>query len=516
MYAEISSKGKPMKRTIPIALLICLWAMTCAVGAEPRKWTDKSGTFSVEAEFLGLADGSVTLKRADGRTVRIPFNQLSAADQQEAQKLAQPTGAENNPFTVTDEKPASPPEVGTATDDKNTRTVIVEGVGTTPEDALKDAFRTAVRQVVGEVVDAETLAKNDELVKDQVLTYSDAFVPKHKKIAEKRDGGLYCITIQATVERRSLIQKLTTAKIVVKAVDGQSVFGNVVSQLDAEKSADALVRKALEGFPGNCIEIKVLGEPRVLNKDDEKATLQVTIQCQANREAYQAFATRLERTLAAVAPDKGEFSCSYKSTLTRGGESAFVPTQQFDFLSLMPKAGSHHKRGDFKTDTRLSNGKFIIALVTRTSPNGDRLSFSYFVAGEEFRLPFLDAAAKQGKCKLSLLDVQKRSLATDSFPTIPIKGWNWTLLNPFGGNEFQGYMFSLETIREKRYRPDFYPIRWVLIAPVFFCNAPVCTGHQPSHIMQRNMTLSLSEIKQMREVRAELLFENEPIYTFKR
>ena len=60
-------------------------------------------------------------------------------------------------------------------------------MGTTKEEALKDAFRAAVRQVVGEVVDGETLVKNEELVKDQVLTYSDGFIPGHKITSEKRD-----------------------------------------------------------------------------------------------------------------------------------------------------------------------------------------------------------------------------------------------------------------------------------------------------------------------------------------
>ena len=54
--------------------------------------------------------------------------------------------------------------------------VVAEGVGTTADEAIKDAFRNAVRQVVGAVVDAETLVKNDELIDDKVLTYSDGFI----------------------------------------------------------------------------------------------------------------------------------------------------------------------------------------------------------------------------------------------------------------------------------------------------------------------------------------------------
>src|SRR5262249_37665837 len=42
------------------------------------------------------------------------------------------------------------------------QTVVVEGSGATREKALQDAFRAAVRQVVGALVDAETLVKDDK------------------------------------------------------------------------------------------------------------------------------------------------------------------------------------------------------------------------------------------------------------------------------------------------------------------------------------------------------------------
>ena len=112
-------------------------------------------------------------------------------------------------------------------------------MGTTKEEALKDAFRAAVRQVVGEVVDGETIVKNEELVKDQVLTYSDGFIPEHKVTSEKHDNGLFRIGIQAKVQRRSVIMKLKAANITLKNLDGQSLYGSIVTQIGAEKDAAA-------------------------------------------------------------------------------------------------------------------------------------------------------------------------------------------------------------------------------------------------------------------------------------
>ena len=58
----------------------------------------------------------------------------------------------------------------------NTKEVIAEGVGDSHDNAIKDAFRNAVRQVVGVYVDSETLVKNDKLVDDKILTLSNGFI----------------------------------------------------------------------------------------------------------------------------------------------------------------------------------------------------------------------------------------------------------------------------------------------------------------------------------------------------
>ena len=51
--------------------------------AQARKWTDKSGKYSVDAEFISLTDGQVALKRSDGKTIRLALEDLSKADQEQ-------------------------------------------------------------------------------------------------------------------------------------------------------------------------------------------------------------------------------------------------------------------------------------------------------------------------------------------------------------------------------------------------------------------------------------------------
>ena len=72
--------------------------------------------------------------------------------------------------------------------------------GRTPKEALKDAFRQAVQQVVGVAVDAETQVKNDEVIADKVLTYSDGLITKYEEVSKTERKGLVRIKIKATVE----------------------------------------------------------------------------------------------------------------------------------------------------------------------------------------------------------------------------------------------------------------------------------------------------------------------------
>ena len=61
---------------------------------------------------------------------------------------------------------------------EETITVTVMGLGNSVEAARKSAIQKAVRKALGEFVDAKTIAKNGELIKDEVLTYSDGFISK--------------------------------------------------------------------------------------------------------------------------------------------------------------------------------------------------------------------------------------------------------------------------------------------------------------------------------------------------
>jgi len=63
-------------------MLVLPAAYPSASAAEARRWTSRSGTFSVEADLVNVEGEIVVLKRADGNLIRVPLAQLSLGDVQ--------------------------------------------------------------------------------------------------------------------------------------------------------------------------------------------------------------------------------------------------------------------------------------------------------------------------------------------------------------------------------------------------------------------------------------------------
>jgi len=131
---------------------------------------------------------------------------------------------------------------------QETISVTVTGFGATPEAAEKSALQKAVRKALGELVDAETITNNEEIIKDQVLTYSDGFVDSKKTISgpeKDPDLGLFSVTIEAKVIPKKVTEKLKEAKIAVTEVSGEDLWAQSISKVQGVEDGRALLKKML-------------------------------------------------------------------------------------------------------------------------------------------------------------------------------------------------------------------------------------------------------------------------------
>ena len=113
---------------------------------------------------------------------------------------------------------------------------IGRGVGVNETEALKDAYRDAIERAIGLYVDAETVAKNDEIVKDQILTQSNAYITHYDKVKTTNiSGGLVEVRIVATVKKRALTKKVSAAMPGAK-IDVSSSLGELHAQMTTKEN----------------------------------------------------------------------------------------------------------------------------------------------------------------------------------------------------------------------------------------------------------------------------------------
>lgn len=130
-------------------------------------------------------------------------------------------------------------------------TVTAKGSGTTKIDALKDAYREAVEKAVGQFVDAEQLAKNDEVLTDQVLTQSNAYIEKYDILKESEADGLVKVFIKARVRKTALAKKISGFMLVQTQNLGgamQDLHAKVVSTDKRNEDGAALLQNFMKDF----------------------------------------------------------------------------------------------------------------------------------------------------------------------------------------------------------------------------------------------------------------------------
>ena len=125
---------------------------------------------------------------------------------------------------------------------------IAQGIGNNPDAALKNALHQAVQQVVGTLVNSESLVKNDDLIKEEILTHSNGFVKNYQvlKKIHPLSNGMYSVTIKAEVVEQKLKERLKNINVTqVTLNDMHNVWAQIESQNIRKDSAEKFLIKTL-------------------------------------------------------------------------------------------------------------------------------------------------------------------------------------------------------------------------------------------------------------------------------
>ena len=207
-------------------------------------------------------------------------------------------------------------------------TVTATGLGKTVETAERNALQKAVRKALGEWVDAQTLSEKEDIIKDEVLTYSDGFVESRKVVNgpdKDPDLGLYTLTIEAVVVRSKVLQRLCEGQEETSTLDGANLLAEATTKLEDFDSGLKMLRNILsnEMDPGKVLRLRRISKGQgesffygdkakvrtSVHPDKKGITLNFDLECSFDTKAFhKQIAPRLTNLLDKLCKRKLEQS----------------------------------------------------------------------------------------------------------------------------------------------------------------------------------------------------------------
>ena len=178
-------------------------------------------------------------------------------------------------------------------------TVVVSGIGTTENAARANALTNALNQVVGTMVDAETRVRNDRIIRDEVLTYTDGYVTSYQVVRQAEDAGVFEITIQAVVRKRAVQRRLRELEVLEAIVDGESLRAEIATRQRRAGEAREMLTRALAPFAhagyvsSNNLQLSEVS----ITSDDGPGIVTWTVEVGIDSELYHTAASEFRRTM---------------------------------------------------------------------------------------------------------------------------------------------------------------------------------------------------------------------------
>ncbi len=189
--------------------------------------------------------------------------------------------------------------------------VVARGSGATEREAIDQALRNAVQQVVGTLITSSTQIKNMEVVEDKIIAHANGFVLNHKVIGDPRRLGTSSdphveVRILAEVEITKIFEQFNSENILIsfkKSFDAGSIYAAVTTREDRDKAAAQTLREVFANYPNRVWTVKPIGKVRLEagKTQSGEVILAAKIRFEKTRGQWASFAGDLKRVLSKVA-----------------------------------------------------------------------------------------------------------------------------------------------------------------------------------------------------------------------
>lgn len=236
-----------------------------------------------------------------------------------------------------------------ATAESMVSVVKAKGQGETPDKAERSALLRAIVQAVGALVDQETLVKNDEVIRDQILSVSSGFVKSFKVVSEPKKNleGDFETVLEVVVEKRKLEKSLSDKGLVKAKSNTSDVWAETLSKTASADDAKRMLEAKLPTLIERLFNVSFFEEnpkPVFLSKDSSKNTAKLLwwIKISSDRDFfYSQVAPMLDACLTAIIDDQKN-DVSTERTVK---QSVIIPKRRLPIDFRIP-LDPHGKLGD--------------------------------------------------------------------------------------------------------------------------------------------------------------------------
>lgn len=306
-------------------------------------------------------------------------------------------------------------EVSNVANDSKIVTVIGKGVGIDKENALKDAYRDAIERAVGMYVDAEQMVRNGELVQEQILTHSNAYIERFDVKEEKKEpNGLIKVRILAQVKKSDLSKKMTEVlppQVFKVGRELQDVHAKLTTQVKRNIDGVALLKKGLSGLnPRDLINVSLVSTTPFIRTDEKKTDkvyLHYLLKFEMNMDKYKEFSSVLDGVLSQISLDETKV---VRGLVERKEDNALKKVLNLDRFKSFDQTKWYHAEMYFKG--AWLDGCFETPLVAfdvvKIKMCDIKVSSNCIEAGSKFKyILLMDDMPKYSLCKMKRYSVNE-------------------------------------------------------------------------------------------------------------
>ncbi len=111
-------------------------------------------------------------------------------------------------------------------------TVEARGLGANPLEARKDAIANALRQVVGEYIEADTVIENEEIVTDTITAFTNSSDVKSEVLERGFEGDSVFVICKVTIVPSQIVGKIRDAALSAVNIDGEALAAELEANHD--------------------------------------------------------------------------------------------------------------------------------------------------------------------------------------------------------------------------------------------------------------------------------------------